>query len=191
MRTLNGVDAIGYGFDGVDGSAPDVGSFRQGSAGSQWALGRYLVGRAVAEALSRGLLAVALVLLAGAAGIWAAGSTFWGVVVGVVAVAVVVMRRLVLAVLRRLPLVANDPALDSRLGELVAATRKDVLRELRRLGLPSRSWTLPVLAVRLLGRRRQETAERLRGFAVDRVVPAARLDELHLLLQSAARRGSA
>lgn len=189
------MDAIGYGFDGVDGTDPlgsgapsDIGAFRQGSAASQWALGRYLVGRAVAEALSRGLLMLALVLLAGAAAVWAAGSTFWGVVIGIVAIAVVVMRRLVLAVLRRLPLISGDPTLDTRLRELVAATRKDVLRELRRLGLPSRSWTLPLLAFRLLGRRRQETAEKLRAFELDRVVPAARLDEVHLLLQSAVRR---
>lgn len=189
---------IGYGFDGVDGteptaggSGPEIGSFRQGSLGSQWALGRYLVGRAVAEALSRGLLLLAVVLLAGAAGIWAAGSTFWGVVVGILAVAVVLMRRVVLAVLRRLRVAGGDPALDARLGQLVAATRKDVLAELRRLGLPSRSWTLPLLAVRLLGRRRRETADKLRAFQIDRVVPAARLDEVHLLLQSASRHGAA
>ena len=129
-----------------------------------------------------------VLLLAGAAAIWSAGSVFWGVVVGLVALAVVIMRRLILAVVHRLPLLAGDAALDARLRELVAATRKDVLAELRRLGLPGRTWSVPLLAVRLVGRRRAQTAERLRGFDVDRVVPAARLDEVHLLLQSAGRR---
>ena len=171
------------GFDGYD-----VGSFRQGSAGSQWTLGRYLVGRAVAEALSRGLLIVAVVVF-GIAGLveWA-GSTFWMVVFALGAVGVLIMRSLLLAVLRRLPLLAGDPVVEHRLRALVAETRRDVLRELRRIGLPGRSWTLPLLAVRLIGRRRAETAEKLRGFDVDRVVPAARLDEVHLLLQSHGQR---
>ena len=184
------MDAIEPVPGGEPADGGDVGAFRQGTAASQWALARYLVGRAVAEAMSRGLLVVALVLLAGAAAIWSAGSVFWGVVVGLVALALVIMRRLILAIVRRLPLVAGDPVLDARLGELVAATRKDVLAELRRVGLPGRTWSVPLLAVRLVGRHRTVTAERLRGFDVDRVVPAARLDEVHLLLQSAGRRAT-
>jgi hypothetical protein len=70
---------------------------------------------------------------------------------------------------------------EDRMNALVKATRGDVLRELRRLGLPGRSLTLPWLAVRLLGRRRNATLLRLRGFDIDRVVPPARVDELHLL----------
>lgn len=170
--------------EGVGWDASDVGAFRQGTGASQRALGGYLVGRAVAEALSRGLLILALVLLAGAGLVEWAGSTFWFVVILLGAIGMLLLRSLVLALLNRLPLMAGPPGLNSRLRELVADTRKDVLRELRRSGLPGRSWSLPLLAVRLLGKRRAETAEKLRGFDVDRVVPTARLDELHLLLQS-------
>jgi hypothetical protein len=177
---VDGIQAAGF-----DASDDSVGAFRQGTAESQWALGRYLVGRAVAEALGRGLLilAVALLVVAGLAQ-WA-DATFWTIVIVILAVGVLLLRSLVLAVLRRLSTVQGGRAVEQRLGELVADTRKDVLRELRRLGLPGRSWTLPLLAFRLIGKRRQEIATKLRGFEVDQVVPAARLDELHLLLRSA------
>ncbi|MCW2495510.1 hypothetical protein [Jatrophihabitans sp.] len=163
----------------------DVGDFRQGTPASQWALARYLVGRAVAEALGRGLMIAALGVLVIAGLIGWAGSTFWAVVVGVVALGILVLRAALLGVLRRLPLMAGFGALEDRLRALVTDTGKDVLRELRRVGLPSHSWTLPLLALRLIGRRRRETTERLRRFEVGRVVPAARLDELHLLLRGA------
>jgi hypothetical protein len=59
-----------------------------------------------------------------------------------------------------------------------------VHRELRRVGLPSHTLTLPLLAVRLLRRNsRGATLERLRSFRLDNVVPAGRVDELHLLLR--------
>ena len=137
--------------------------------------------------MSRGLLILAVLLLAAAAGVWSAGSAFWGVLIGIVMVGVLLMRSLIVAVLHRLPLTAGNADLEPQLRPLVAATGKDVLRELRRLGLPGHSWTLPLLAVRLIGKRRVETAERLRGFDVEKVVPAARLDEVHLLLQGIAR----
>jgi len=184
VRTLDGVDAI----DGAGYDASDVGAFRQGSANSQWALGRYLVGRSVAEALSRSLLIVALAVFALAGLVEWAGSTFWTVVIGLIGIGVLIMRSLLLAVLRRLPLTTGDRETEQRLGELVADTRRDVLRELRRIGLPGRTWTLPLLATRLIGKRREETTQALRRFEVDRVVPPARLDEVHLLLRSSAQR---
>jgi hypothetical protein len=57
-----------------------------------------------------------------------------------------------------------------------------VRTELRRIGLPSRRLTMPLLALRLLGRRRSETLRRLGTFDVERVVPESRLDELHLIV---------
>ena len=51
--------------------------------------------------------------------------------------------------------------------------------------------TLPLLAVRLAGKRRKDTFERLRAFEIDRAVPPARLDELHLLLRDTLGRSSA
>ena len=64
------------------------------------------------------------------------------------------------------------------------AERRLEFATLRAIGLPSRTWTMPVLAWRLARRkRRAETLERMRRFEVDRVVPAARLDALHLIVR--------
>jgi hypothetical protein len=164
----------------------DVGEFRQGSGLSQWALARYLVGRAIGESVGRALMVLGLLVLAVAGLIWWAGSGFWAVLVAIVALGVLAMRALLLAVLRRLTGAGQYGPLEARMRELVAETRGDVLRELRRVGLPGRTWTLPVLGLRLARRsRRADTLTRLRRFEVGRAVPAARLDELHLLLRGA------
>lgn len=174
---------------GNQGEPIDVGEFRQGSAVSQWALARYLVGRAIGESVGNSLMIVAVVILALAALIWWAGSIFWAVVVGVIALGVLLMRALMLGLLRRLTAVGQYGPVEDRLRSLVSDTRADVLRELRRVGLPGHTWSLPLLGLRLLrSRRRKETFERLRTFQLDRTVPKARLDELHLLLQSAVGR---
>lgn len=170
------------GGDGFAGAA-DVGEFRQGTEGSRWALARYLVGRAVGESIGRSLLVVALVILLLAGLVEWGGSGFWAAVLAVLAFVVLAARALVRAVLVRLTAVRADGPLDARLRAIVADTRGDVLRELRRNGLPGRTWTLPLLALRLLRRsRRAETLRRLRGFELDRVVPPARVDELHLIV---------
>jgi hypothetical protein len=162
----------------------DVGSFEQGTAASRWALARYLVGRAIGESLSRSLLVLALVVLVLAGLLEWAGSTFWAVVIAVLALAVLAMRGVLGAVLRRLTATEVYGPVEQRLRALVKDTRRDVLAELRRTGLPGRTWTLPLLALRLLRRRRRpDTLERLRSFRVDNVVPAARVDELHLMLR--------
>jgi membrane protein implicated in regulation of membrane protease activity len=171
--------------------AVDVGEFRQGSPVSRWALARYLVGRAMAESLSRSLLLVALAILALAAVVgWVLHATFWAVVLAVMALVVLAMRAGLRAVLRRLTAADQIQPIEQRLRSLVSDTRGDVLRELRRVGLPGHSWTLPLLALRFFGRRRRrDTVARLRRFDLDRVVPKARLDELHLLLRTAVGRG--
>jgi hypothetical protein len=78
--------------------------------------------------------------------------------------------------------------LEQRMRSLVAETRGDVRRELRRLGLPSHTATTPLLAARLLGRRRGEVIARLRDFDIDRVVPPARVDDMHLVIQALSQR---
>ncbi|MEO8888184.1 MAG: hypothetical protein ABI301_01660 [Jatrophihabitantaceae bacterium] len=181
-----GGDRSGPGGPGGPDEPIDVGEFRQGSPVSQWALARYLVGRAIGESVGASLMIVAVVLLALAALIWWAGSVFWAVVVGVIALGVLLMRALMLAVLRRLTAARQYGQLEERMRSLVADTRGDVLRELRRIGLPGHTWTLPLLGVRLVRRtRRADTLERLKRFQLGRAVPRARLDELHLLLRSA------
>ena len=169
----------------VQPGEPEVGEFRQGSAASRWALARYLVGRAIGQSVSASLLLVALVVLGLAALIeWGAHQTFWAVLVTLVGVAVLATRALLRAVLRRISAADQVGPLETRLRALVSDTRADVLAELRRLGLPGRTWTLPLLALRLARRsRRQQTLDRLREFQLDRVVPPARIDELHLIIR--------
>ncbi|PZS31531.1 MAG: hypothetical protein DLM58_11585 [Pseudonocardiales bacterium] len=163
----------------------DVGAFEQGSPVSRWALARYLVGRAVIESVSASLLIAALVVLALAGVIeWWVGSTFWAILVVLVALGILVMRAILRAVLRRLSGAEHFGPIEQRLNALVENTKSDVFGELRRVGLPSHIWTLPLLPFRFLGQeRRRETVTKLRNFDVDRVVPKARVDELHLILR--------
>jgi hypothetical protein len=171
-------------------SADDVGEFRQGSPASRWALARYLVGRAIAESLTRTLLLAAAVLLGLAAlCYWGAHVTVAAVLLALVGFGVLLLRTGLRAVLFRLTAVDRYGPVEGRLRQLVRDTRADVRRELRRVGLPSHTATLPLLAIRLAGKRRKATLARLREFRVDRVVPQARLDELHMLIRSAAGGG--
>jgi hypothetical protein len=169
---------------GGSATAGDVGDFRQGTPASRWALARYLVGRAIGESVGIVLMLAALVLaaLAVLAG-WAVHLTFVAVLVGLAAVFVLVLRAGLMAILHRLTASDRYGPVEQRLRGLVADTRGDVRRELRRIGLPSHLLTMPLLGFRLVGRRRPDTFARLRSFDVDRAVPAARLDELHLLLR--------
>jgi hypothetical protein len=171
------------------GATDDVGAFTQGSAASRWALGRYLLGRALAIQVSRALLVIAAVILGVAVAAYFGHLLVLTVFIGLIAVAVLAARALLGAILRRVTLGAQDPETERRLARLVADTRKDVAKELRRIGLPSRSLTMPLLGLRLAGRRRGEVLARLRAFDVERVVPSGRLDELHLLLDAQTRRG--
>jgi hypothetical protein len=171
-------------------SGPQVGSFAQGNAFSQWALARYLVGRAIAESLGRSLLVIGLAILALAAGLWwGVDAHGWGVLVAILGFVVLLLRALVMAIIRRLTATREYAPVEQRLRSLVADTRKGVLRELRRVGLPGRIWTLPLLAVRLLRpSRRRDTLQRMRQFEVSRVVPQRTVDELHMLIRSAVGR---
>ena len=178
----------GVGIDvGLSASPDDVGDFPAGSPVQRWVLGRYLLGRALARYLSRALLSVGLGLLAAAVLVDWAGVTGLAVLIGVLGLSVLAIRSIFTALLHRLTRAGLAPALEPRLRSLVADTGADVERELRRLKLPSHSWTFPLLVVRLAGRRRVQTLARLREFDVERVVPPARLDELLRLVPS--RRG--
>jgi hypothetical protein len=175
--------------EGVWFSADDVGEFRPGSPLTQWALARYLVGRAIGESVGNTLLVVAagLLILAGLCQ-WGLHLTFVTVLLVVLAVVVLLLRWVLRSVLRKLTAADRYGPVETRLRRLVSDTHGDVLRELRRAGLPSHTLTLPLLAVRLVGRRRPQTLARLRSFDIDRAVPKARLDELHLLLRDATGR---
>lgn len=167
-------------------SADDVGQFEQGSPFSRWALARYVVGRVILERVSWSLLAIALVLVVLAAlSEFLLGSTLLAVLLGVLAVVVLIMRAVLRAVLRRLMGAKAYGPLEDRLNAVVNGASEDVLNELRRVGLPSRLITLPLIAVRLIGGKRQDTLTRMRQFEVERAVSKARLDELHMLMRDA------
>jgi hypothetical protein len=169
--------------DAVWMSADDVGEFAQGSPVSRWALARYLVGRSIGESVGNTLLLVAVGILGLAAvSEWVLDSTFLAVVFAVLAVLVLIVRAGLRAILNRLTAADRYGPIEQRLRALVSDTKGDVLKELRRVGLPSHTWTLPLLAFRLVGRRRKATLTRLRDFNIDHAVPKARLDELHMLL---------
>jgi hypothetical protein len=179
--------------DRAAASAPEVGAFRQGSALSQWALARYLVGRAIGTSLSLSLLILAVAVFALAAVVQrTTHATFWTVLIVIVGLLVLAFRGVVRWVLRRLTAADHYGPLEDRLRALVGETRGDILAELRRVGLPGRTWTLPLLAIRLVRpRRRRQTLERLRSFDVDRAVTPARVDELHHILRAAFPRAGA
>lgn len=163
---------------------PEVGDFRQGSEGSRWLLGRYLLGRVIGEFVSGALLVVVIALAAFAIAMYFVSPTWLAVLIGLLALAVLVVRVLFAAVLRRFSGAAMFGPVEARMRPLVSDTRADVRRELRRLGLPSRVWTMPLLAWRLRRRRRADTLRRFREFDAARVVPDSRVDELHLLVRS-------
>lgn len=176
------------GQDFFDAQPIDVGAFTQGTEASRAALARYLVGRAIGESVNRSLLIVALIFAALTGLLVWADSAFGAVVFALITLAVLAMRAILGAVLRRLAGARSRDPMDRQLRSLVRATRRDVLAELRRAGLPSHTVTLPLLAARLASRRRRpETVARLRTFRVDNVVPPGRLDELHLLLRNTTR----
>jgi hypothetical protein len=173
----------------LPGTPIEVGSFEQGTEFSRWALARYLVGRAIGESVGRFLLLVAVLALGLAAvTTWVLHVDFLTVLLVIVAIGVLRFALALRAVLSRLTAGDRHSPLERRFRSLVTDTHRDVLRELRRIGLPGRTLTMPLLAVRLAGRRRTETLARLRAFEVERAVPGSRIDELHMLLRTAAGR---
>jgi hypothetical protein len=163
---------------------PDVGAFEQGTPASRWALGRYLVGRAIGDFVSRALTVFTLFVVALAALVWWLGPHWLAVLIGVFALTVLLVRSLLGAVLRRATGAGYFGPADDRMRRLVAETRGDIRAELRRIRVPSRTWTLPLLVWRLARRRRRaETLRRLRAFDAKRVVSRSRLDELHMIVQ--------
>jgi hypothetical protein len=163
---------------------PDVGTFEQGTPGSRRALGRYLVGRAIGEDVSRGLTLVALFVVGLAALAWWLGPSWIAVPIAIVAACLLLFRWGLAALLRRATGAGYFGPMEDRMRRLVADTRGAVRVELRRVGVPSRTWTLPLLAWRLARRKhRPETMRRLGRFDVDRVVSGSQLDELHLIVR--------
>ena len=150
-------------------SAPTTSLLRAGRRLSRWALARYIVGRVILERVSWVLLVAALAALALAAvSEWVLHSTLLAVLLVLVALGVLALRGLLRLVLHRLMNTRAYGPLEKQVAGIVNGASRGVLLELRRVGLPSRLVTLPLLLFRLLGKRRAETMQRIRRFEVDR-----------------------
>ena len=92
------------------------------------------------------------------------------------------LRAVLLAVVRRLTAAEQYGPIEERMRALVADTRADVLRELRRVGLPAHAGRCRCSRSASTGKRRTPT---MSGCAASTSTARcrARLDELHLLLR--------
>jgi hypothetical protein len=155
---------------------------------SEAALRQYLIVRALGRSVVNTLQWAALAILALAVVCWLAGVKVLAVLIGLVLLAVLLLRSMLSALGRRLSGGDRLGPVEPAVRRLVARTGRGLRRELRRVGLPGAPWAPVLIALRLLRPfRRQQTASALARVDLNRVVPAGQLDELHLLLQSAAR----
>jgi len=100
-----------------------------------------------------------------------------GMAVFVLGVLLLGARAVAAIVLDRLSLAHRFRSCEHDLRSAVEAGKASLRVELRRAGLPSRSWHLPVFALRLArGSARADTRSRLRRVDIDRVLPRAQLD---------------
>ena len=173
--------------DGYAGTAV-FGFARSGPPDSQAALRQYLIVRALGRSAVNTLQWSAVAILALAVLCWLSGVKVLAVFIGLVALAVLLVRSLLSALGRRLSGANRLGPAEPQVRRLVARTGRGLRRELRRVGLPGVPWAPLLIALRLIRPyRRQQTAQRLARIELNRVVPASQLDELHLLLQSADR----
>jgi hypothetical protein len=147
---------------------------------------RYLLGRLAVDHIRRltrwfwvlipvgGLLALLL-------------SPRWiGVGVAALGVLMLVLRVAAVRMLHQRSLAPEFRSAEDELAAAVDAGRTSLRVELRRVGLPSRSWHLPVFALRLArGKVRAKARARLRAVDVDRVLPRAQLQRALRLLEDA------
>ena len=98
--------------------------------------GRALIGTSLSVSLL--VVALGLLLLAGLLE-WTTHATFWTVLIVLVGLVVLAFRGVIRWVLARLAAVDRFGPLEERMRTLVEQTRRDILTELRRIGLPGRS----------------------------------------------------
>ncbi|MCU1690091.1 MAG: hypothetical protein JWN61_3385 [Pseudonocardiales bacterium] len=165
-----------------------VGRFRQGSLSTQLALGRYLVGRVIIARISAGLMVTALVILAIAVLVWFVGPHWLAVLIGLLALPVLFVRSLVRWFIGKITEARIFGPAEDQVRKMIGDTGGDFRRELRRIGVPSGMFSFPLLLIRLMRRSSRRTLlDRMRGFDLTNVVPASRVDELHMLIRSVRR----
>ena len=158
---------------------------RPGPTTSDSALRRYLLTRALGRSVIHTVQWSGVAILLIAALCWLAGVKVLAVLIGLVAVLVLVVRAALSGLERRLSGARRLGPLEPRVAALVTRTNRGLRRELRRVGLPSLPWAPLLIALRIIRPfRRAETLRALSRVDLAGVVPASRLDELQLLLQS-------
>lgn len=156
-----------------------------GRLDSEAALRRYLLSRALGRSVIQTVQWSGISILAVAVLCWLGGLKVLGILIGLVAVFVLVLRAMLAGLERRLTGSAQLGGLEPRVARLVAKTGRNLRRELRRVGLPGLPWAPLLIALRLIRPlRRARTLRALSQVELANAVPPDQLDELHLLLQS-------
>ena len=172
----------------VSGEHPviEVGNIGPGSAASQAVLRRYLLTRALGSSIVNAVQWTGVVVLLLAALSWIGGFKLLAVLLGLVAVVILAVRGLLSAIARRLSGAGRLGPLEPRVATLVTRTRRELRRELRRVGLPGVPWA-PLLIVWRLVRplKRARTVAALSRIDLTKVVPPSQVDELQILLRQA------
>jgi hypothetical protein len=160
-------------------------TFRPAPTTTDSTLRRYLLTRALGRSVINTVQWSGVAILLIAALCWLAGVKVLAVLIGLVAVLVLVVRAALSGLERRLSGARRLGPLEPQVAALVARTNRGLRRELRRVGLPSLPWAPLLIALRIIRPfRRAETLRALSRVDLAGVVPASRLDELQLLLQS-------
>ncbi|MEO6700772.1 MAG: hypothetical protein ABI140_13545 [Jatrophihabitantaceae bacterium] len=177
-------EPIDLGFNGRSGGAQLIFSGPI-KPGSEAALRRYLLTRALGRSVIQAVQWSGISILLIAALCWLGGLKVLGILIGLVAIAMLVLRAMLAGIERRLTGSVQLGEVEPRVAKLVSRTGRSLRRELRRVGLPGTPWAPLQIALRLIRPlRRAQTARSLSQINLDQVVPSSQLDELHLLLQA-------
>lgn len=171
-----------------DADRISVGRFRPGSLSTQLALGRYLVGRVIIARINAGLMLTALVIIGIAVLVWLVGPHWLGILIGLLALPVLLVRALVRSFIGRITDAHTFGPAEDQVRRMIGDTGGDFRRELRRIGVPASIVSFPLLLMRLMrSSSRRTLLDRMRNFDLTRVVPASRVDELQMLITSIRR----
>ena len=172
----------------VSGEHPviEVGNIGPGSAASQAVLRRYLLTRALGSSIINAVQWTGVVVLLLAALSWLGDVKALAVLLGLVGLAILAVRGVLNAIARRLSGASRLGPLEPRVAALVTRTRRELRRELRRVGLPGVPWAPLLIAWRLVRPvRRVRTMHALSRIDLTKVVPPSQVDELQILLRQA------
>lgn len=159
----------------------EVGNIGPSSAASQAVLRRYLLTRVLGSSIVNTVQWTGVAVLLIAVLCWLGGLKVLAVLVGLFALLVFVLRRLLAAIQHRLSGASRLGPLEPRVAALVARTRRGLRRELRRVGLPGAPLLIGWRLLRPL--RRASTVQALSRIDLTAVVPPSQVDELQILLR--------